>query len=277
MRLTRTTAWIGGAVLAALVVAAATWLLLVSPRQQAAADLHDQALATAAQNDVLAAQVLALETQLGDVPKTRAAVAELREQLPVDADLATLLRQVTDLAERSGAELTGVTPSEPATATGDAALDAAAVEGAAPTAAAATGVQAVPVTITAEGPFAQVQELLRLVQVDLPRAVLVRGVSLSSAGDGGDLQMTVTADAFLLPATAGEEQLAALPGPVGAGADGPDLPATDLPTTDLPPTEVPATDGAGVDGTPSSAPTPVPTSTTAPVDAAAPPAEEETL
>ncbi|WP_299036576.1 hypothetical protein [uncultured Pseudokineococcus sp.] len=276
MRLTRTTAWIGGAVLLALVLVAATWLLLVSPRQQLAADLRDQAASTAAQNDLLAAQVAQLQLELGDVPKTRAEVAELREQVPADAELATLLRQVTDLAARSGATLTGVTPSEPAAAADPGAV--APVEPVAPDGTtttpvtAAPGVEVVPVTITATGSFAQLQELLRLVQVDLPRAVLVRSVALTGGEPGGDLQLSLTADAFALPTTPQEEQLAAL---VAAGA-------TPLTTGELVPSPAPTSPGFPPrSGTEVPAPTatevPVPMTTAAPLDAAAPPTPEETL
>lgn len=264
MRLTRTTAWAGGAVLLALAVCATTWLLLVSPRQQLATDMRDQAAATAAQNDLLQAQVLQLEAQLGDVPQTRAEVAALREQVPVDPDLATLLRQVTELSDRAGASLTGVTPSEPATAAG---AEATAAEAGATgaTAPPAPGVQVVPVTITATGTFAQVQELLRLVQVELPRAVLVRSVALTSGEDAGALQLVLTADAFALPTTPQEEQLAAAAASTGAAPS--DLGAAPAgPQPSVAPTSEPTSGGA-----------PVPATTAAPLDAAAPPAPEEVL
>ena len=264
MRLTRTTAWVGGAVLLALVVTAATWLLLVSPRQQLVADLRDQASATAAQNELLEAQVRQLEAQLGDVPQTRAEVAALREQVPADADLATLLRQVTELAERSGAALTGVTPTEPAAAV--AAGEVATAEADA-TATGASGVQTIPVTITATGTFAQAQELLRLVQVDLPRAVLVRSVTLTGGEEGGALQLSLTADAFALPTTTQEEQLALLTGAELAGSTGSADPTATVPVTPDP-TTTPA---------PATTDEPVPTTTAAPLDAAGPTPPEETL
>lgn len=265
MRLTRTTAWAGGAVLLALAVCAATWLLLVSPRQQLAADLRDQTAATAAPNDLLQAQVLQLEAELGDVPQTRAEVAALREQVPVDADLATLLRQVTELSDRAGANLTGVTPTEPATAAGAEATAAAEAGTTGATAPPAPGVQVVPVTITATGTFSQVQDLLRLVQVELPRAVLVRSVALTSGEDAGALQLALTADAFALPTTPQEEQLAAAAASTGAApADLGAAPAGPEPSAA--PTSAPATGGA-----------PVPATTAAPLDAAAPTAPEEVL
>ncbi|MEJ5868708.1 hypothetical protein WDV85_13265 [Pseudokineococcus sp. 5B2Z-1] len=221
MRLTRTTAWVGGAALLGLVLVAATWLLLVGPRQQLAADLREQTASTAAQNELLTAQVRRLEEQLGDVPTTRAEVAALREQVPADAQLPALLRQVTELSDLAGAQLTGVTPTEPsdvpaaaavpAEAPADASADATAPTTPAPTEPTAPGgVQVVPVALTATGSFAQLQELLRLVQVELPRALLVRSVSLT-AGEGEDaLQLSVAADALVLPTTPQEEQLVAL-------------------------------------------------------------------
>lgn len=294
MRLTRTTAWVGGAVLLALVATAATWLLLVGPRQQLAADLREQATSTAAQNDVLEAQVRRLEIQLGDVPQTRAEVAALREELPADADLATLLRQVTDLAGRSGATLTAVTPSEPAASASPEAAAAPTTEGAPapPPAAAVPGLQVVPVTVTATGSFAQAHELLRLVQVDLPRAVLVRSVALSSDGaeEADGLQLTITADAFVLPPTPQEEQLAAMAGQ-GTTAEGTTAEGTtaDGTTAEGATGESPA-DGGGSAGDVPAAPAPAPATTSpttpdgpvpatpaAPLAAAAPPTPQETL
>ncbi|MEJ5915746.1 hypothetical protein [Pseudokineococcus sp. 1T1Z-3] len=238
MRLTRTTAWVGGAALLALVLAAATWLLLVSPRLDEAASLREQTASTATSNAALQTQVRQLELQLGDVPTTRAEVAALRQQVPPEADLPGLLRQMSALAERAGAQLTGVTPTEAtatpaeATATPAATTDPAATDGtqeaqtdggeaasdepadaatATPTAAASTGpvVEVVPVTITAEGSFLQVQELLRLLQTEMPRALLVRAVTLTG-GDGGTLQMSLTAEVLSLPTTDAERQIEAL-------------------------------------------------------------------
>lgn len=270
MRLTRTTAWVGGAALLALVLAAATWLLLVGPRQQLAADLQEQTASTAAQNELLTAQVRRLEEQLGDVPTTRAAVAALREQVPADAQLPALLRQVTELSELAGADLTGVTPTEPAEVPADVAgaapADPAAaaptdapVDGAAPApggAAVPGGVQVVPVAVTATGSFAELQELLRLVQVELPRALLVRSVSLSAGEGEGSLQLSLSADALVLPTTPQEEQLEAL---ATAGSTAP--------------AEATVTEAAP-------APAPVPTAVaTAPsaASAAAPPTSEDPL
>ncbi|WP_298989371.1 hypothetical protein [uncultured Pseudokineococcus sp.] len=279
MRLTRTTAWIGGAALLGLVLVAAAWLLLVGPRQQLAADLREQTASTAGQNELLTAQVRRLEEQLGDVPTTRAEVAALREQVPADAQLPALLRQVTELSDLAGAELTGVTPTEPADASADAAAAApteapadapadASADGTAATSPAPTdqtapgGVQVVPVALTATGSFAQLQELLRLVQVDLPRALLVRSVSLTAGEGEGALQLSVSADALVLPTTPQEEQLVALAaaGTTATAADG----------------------GTGTAAGPEPAPAPAPAATAGATDpsaasAAAPPTTEDPL
>ncbi|GAA2024180.1 hypothetical protein WDZ16_07605 [Pseudokineococcus marinus] len=273
MRLTRTTAWVGGAALLGLVLVAAAWLLLVGPRQQLAADLREQTASTAAQNDLLTAQVRRLEEQLGDVPTTRAEVAALREQVPADAQLPALLRQVTELSDLAGAQLTGVTPTEPADvptdaaaavpteAPADASADGTAATSPAPTDPAVPGgVQVVPVALTATGSFAQLQELLRLVQVELPRALLVRSVSLTAGEGEGALQLSVSADALVLPTTPQEEQLVAL---AAAGAT--------------------AADGAtGTAASPEPAPAPAPAPTAGATDpsaasAAAPPTTEDPL
>ncbi|MEJ5944668.1 type 4a pilus biogenesis protein PilO [Pseudokineococcus basanitobsidens] len=296
MRLTRTTAWVGGTVLLTLLAATATWFLLVGPRQEEAAALREQTVATASTNDALAAQVQQLEMQLADVPATRAEVARLREQVPVDAALPDLLRQVSALAEQAGVELTGVTPTEPVvdpaaaavptpvpsatstaapadgTATDGTATDGTATDGtttdgaaAAPAEAAAVpGVETVPVTITAEGTFPQVQELLRLVQVEMARAVLVRGVTMT-AGESGTLQLSMTAEVFTLPATDADARLAELAAspPVGGGTtEAPDA----VPTEGVTPVDVvAASSGTSLptsSPTGSGAPSPQPVPTT---------------
>jgi len=211
MQLTRTRLWVGGAGLAALALTAGSWFGLVAPRHDEAAALREQTLSVAQQNDVLVARIAGLGTELAELPARRAEAAAIREQLPTEADLPSLIRQLSGLADRSGATLVGVTPTEPAAAAaagpaaatsttvapGEAPADASATttDG---TAAAQSGVlETVPVAVTATGTYAQVQELLRLVQTDLPRAVLVKDVSMTSADAGVDL--AVTADVFALP------------------------------------------------------------------------------
>lgn len=237
MQLTRTRLWVGGAGLAALALTAGSWFGLVAPRHDEAAAIREQTLVVAQQNDALVAKVGGLETQLAELPARRAEAAALREQLPAETDLPALIRQLSALADRSGATLVGVTPTEPSTAAADgtAAATAAPVPSSEPSAAPADatataapattdgttaalpgGLETVPVTVAATGTFAQVQELLRLVQTELPRAVLVHDVTMTSSEAGVDL--TAVADVFVLPLTAQEEQLALAAAPAAAPA-----------------------------------------------------------
>ncbi|ROP26826.1 hypothetical protein [Pseudokineococcus lusitanus] len=228
MQLTRTRLWVGGAALAALALTTGSWFGLVAPRHDEAAALREQTSSVASQNDVLETRIAGLEAQLAELPARRAEAAALREQLPAQADLPSLIRQLSALADRSGTTLVGVTPTEPTAAAAAApttAADPAAVpaDAAAPvattdgTAAAEPGgLETVPVAVTATGTFAQVQELLRLVQTELPRAVLVKDASMTAADTGVDL--AVTADVFVLPLTAQEEQLALAAAPAATPA-----------------------------------------------------------
>jgi Tfp pilus assembly protein PilO len=165
--------WLIGGALAAVVLVAVGWLLLISPEKRHATDLNDQA-------DAAHTQLISLQHKLNDLQQQsehRAAYqAELdryRDALPTQAQLAEFLRGLQSGDEARGV-ISGILVGSPLQAT-----------------AAGHQVYALPVTVTAKGSAGQLDGLLDHLQQVQPRAVLVHDVHL--AGDqSGSLSGTAT-------------------------------------------------------------------------------------
>lgn len=125
------------------------------------------------------ARVAALDLQLAELEATPPAdvadrAAALRAQIPSTAGLEKLLGALTDAADRSGVSFGGVTLSAGA-----------------PTD--ASGVTAIPVSLTASGQYFDLARFLFELE-HLERLVRVSGFTLA-AGDGG-LTMSVTGNVY---------------------------------------------------------------------------------
>ena len=158
--------WLIGGALAAVVLVAVGWLLLINPEKRHAAGLNEQA-------DAAQIQLVSLQHRLRDLQQQsehRAAFqAELdryRDALPTQAQLAEFLRGL-----QSGDEARGV-------------ISGILVGGPLEQTAAGHKVYALPVTVTASGSAGQLDGLLDHLQQVQPRAVLVHDVHL--AGEQGE-------------------------------------------------------------------------------------------
>ncbi len=230
--------WVAGTVVVALLLLVGSWFLLVGPVRADAATLREQRVDAEAQNATLQAKTAELRRQFANLPDEQRTLEALQDALPADVALPTLLREISRYAGQSGLTLMSVTPGTPVPAAapvapapapagdapGDAAPadeatppatdDAAAPGAAAPDAAtpvpAGPSTTAIPVTATVIGPFFEAQDFLRLLQTEMPRAFLVRELSVTAedAGDAaggrpttmaGDVTLTVTADVFARP------------------------------------------------------------------------------
>lgn len=196
---------IGGAVLA-VVLAAASWFFLISPKMDDSASVRDQTAQAAQQNDVLQAKVNKLRADSASMPSLLAELDRLHAQLPTGADLDDLTRQITGQAAAAKVTVSSIVfgipaavqksaPAAPSTAdqaaaTGSAeaapapttaATTAATSTAAAPAAKPAANLYAIPVTIVADGPLANQQTLLSAIQTQGPRGALVSSVHFSPA------------------------------------------------------------------------------------------------
>ena len=216
---TRSSRWIAGTCVACLVVATASWFLLIGPRRSHAAQLRDQSQSVHSANDTLRLQIAQLKAQFADLPSKRAVLVKVQQQLPPTAAMPALVRSLNGIADTTGVNLTGITPG--------AAVLASAAGGAAPAgAASAAGTPApagstviVPVSVSVTGDYFAATLFMKQLQTQLRRAFLVTGITVapnsaasgadssstgslsSSSGNAasGDIQLTITGQVFVLP------------------------------------------------------------------------------
>ncbi len=229
MSLTKTKAWVAGTVVLCLVVSLAAWFLLISPQRAEAAETRKETVTTAAANRALELKITELKAQFAELPQRQAELAAIKQAMPEDAQLPTLVRDLDALATAAGVTLMALTPSTPVALAGPGApvvapAEPAAAEGSetasptpgtAPPADAtvvtpsADTLAAIPVEVTVVGNFYNVEVFLRSVQTELSRDYLVQGLSVTAedaadAQDGkpavknGDVTMLITGSVFVL-------------------------------------------------------------------------------
>jgi Tfp pilus assembly protein PilO len=161
------------AVLAVLVLTAGWWFLLYSPKadEQAAYELETTELVAQAQQ--LTNEVAELEAIKADELTYEAELARLDQYLPLDPQQPALLESLQLAADAAGVEITDFTVGEalpvvdaPAAFEPDRVL----VE--------------IPVSMTLDGGYFQLVDLLRRLEVDVDRAVMVDTVALAEGEDG---------------------------------------------------------------------------------------------
>ena len=237
-------------VLGCLMVLAAGWFLLVSPKRSEAADLRAQGEAQVAANAQLQTKLTVLKAQAKDLPKQQAKLAAVAAKIPDNPALPALIRALTTASTAAGIELVSVTPGAPAAAgaatvagrpAGPAAAPATgAAPAAAPAAASASAGQlaSIPLTLSVAGGYFQVQQFLANLE-NLPRSMRITGLTLAPGAnpvkkapagatapvdDGKSLTSTITGQVYMAanrpPATA-----VTVPGQAVAGtASGPVVP-----------------------------------------------------
>jgi Tfp pilus assembly protein PilO len=214
-------------VLGAIVLTAAGWFLLLSPKRTEAADLRTQADQQIAANGALRTQVSVLKAQAKALPAKQAQLAAVAAKIPENPALPALVRALQKAAEESDVELVSVAPTAPTDVT---AGPAAAPVGSAPTNATAvtttvTGTPAVNGATAATGALKQISLALNVVggyfQVEqfldkvesLSRAMKVKTMALapgtnpvvpgSAAGAEGSpdktLSATISAMVYMAP------------------------------------------------------------------------------
>ncbi len=232
MSMSSTRTWIAGTVVLSLVLVAAGWFLLISPKRAEAAELRGETVTAQGRNLQLEARIAELKAQFAELPQRKAELAAVRTAMPQDAELATLTRDLQRLAAESGVTLMTIapgelttlvasgavvaTPVEPAPAEGtDAAEGADATAAgtdttaAAPVATLPPGLSQVPVTISVVGSFDKSNLFLQKVQEQLDRDYLIDTLNVvaeepadADAGKpavvNGDVTMTLTGRVFVL-------------------------------------------------------------------------------
>lgn len=205
-------------VLGSVMILAAGWFLLVSPKRGEASALREQAASQVSANAQLGAKLQVLKAQAKALPREQAKLAAVAAKIPDNPALPALIRALTTAAQSAGVELVSVTPSAPTAATTAPATGTAtaAKPGVAASSSSAGQLGVIPVAINVVGGYFQVEQFMSALE-NLPRSMRVTNLALvpgtnpvkptkTPAEDGKSLNTTITAQVFMAtnrpPATA---------------------------------------------------------------------------
>ena len=175
-------------VLGALVILAAGWFLLVSPKKGEATDLQEQAAQQVSANSVLQTQLQVLRAQAKELPKKQAELARVAAKIPDNPSLPALIRAITAASTSAGVEFVSVTPGPPAATVAAAPVapadpaaapgPAAAVAPAAAAGGSAGTLTSIPVALNVVGDYFEIEQFIANLE-NLPRALRVSNLTLA--------------------------------------------------------------------------------------------------
>lgn len=161
------------AVLGGLILAIGFWFLLYSPKVEEQTALEAETVALETQQAQLQNQIAQLREVQANEAQHLADLARLEDYIPGGPAQPVALREFQAAADNAGVEITTVTFGDPAT-----------VDGAPETGDPGTALAEIPVTMTTDGGYFQVVDLLRRLEVDVPRALLIDSVNVAESPDG---------------------------------------------------------------------------------------------
>lgn len=173
-----------------VLVLVAGWFLLVSPKKSEAAELRDRATAQESQNDQLRLDIVRLRKQAAGVPEQKALLASIKKAIPDNPALPSLVRDLTSIAAGSNVKLVSLAPATAQAVTPAGSKPAAPAP--AGKAAAPSGLFQIPVAITVEGSYFDVQRFLSGAE-GLDRKMLVTTFTLAPGAKSGDKPATPVA------------------------------------------------------------------------------------
>lgn len=213
--------WVTLAVLGSVVLLAAGWFLLISPKKGEANELRTQTASQISANAALETQLSVLRAQAKDLPKKQAELAEVAAKIPDNPSLPALIRALTAASTTSGVEFVSVTPGQPvapvavvpvAAAPETTTAQTTPVAPPAPVAGAAAGTLAtIPVALNVVGDYFDIAQFMANLE-NLPRALRILDVGLApgvsptatatkagagSAEDGRSLTSTINGSVFM--------------------------------------------------------------------------------
>ena len=233
--------WVAGTLVLCVLLAVASWFLAIGPKRAQAADLEQQTVDVQSANSQLESRIAQLKVQFAELPQRQAELAAIKQAMPEDAALPTLVRDLDAMATASGVTLMTLTPGTPVAvqtaapvapvpAEGEETAEAAPADGAAAEGAAAEGAPAdgaaavpaapadvlvsIPTSMVIVGGFFESELFLKKLQSEMPRAFLVMNLTVvaetasTEAGGGkpatenGDVTMTIAGSVFVLKSAA---------------------------------------------------------------------------
>jgi hypothetical protein len=211
--------------LSALAVVAAVWLLAVAPEREKAAKLGGEVSTAQAQLATAESQVAAARTAETGYPTEYASLVNLGKAVPTGQEVPSLIVQLAQASGEKHVEFSSITSSGGGSASSS--------SSSATPAAASAGFTAMPFTFVFSGSFFDLYNLfqqlnrftLRTSSGSLQvsgRLLTIQGVQLApeatsgSAKASGRLTGTITATAYVLPASQGAAAGATATSPTGA-------------------------------------------------------------
>lgn len=178
--------------LAAVVLLAAGWFLLVSPQRAKAADYETQTESVRSTTSSLQTQLAMLRAQAKTLPAQRAKLQAIAAKVPNNPAEPALVRALTKAADAAGVDLTSIAPSTPGLlSTGPAAAGA--------PVASTLQVAAIALKITATGTYYELEQFQASLE-NLSRALKTSAISITP---GGDKQTASAAGSASQPAAQG--------------------------------------------------------------------------
>lgn len=182
--------------LALILLAGLGWLLLLSPQISALSEVRAEAETARTQNDAQRQLLVVLQGQQKHLSDTRATAAALAAKFPPTADQPELFRSVTAAAATAGIpaeRITTLTPTAPLLGTGGPGGTAKL-----PGKAAAADVAAQSVSMTIEGSYPQMLQLIANLE-RMPRAYLISSMTLSAGTTPGTFSAAINGEMFVMP------------------------------------------------------------------------------
>ncbi len=170
------------ALLVAVVLTAGYWFLLYSPKADEQAALEAETAQLEQEASSLRSQIAQLEEVKANRLEVRAALTRLEEYIPQgEVGQPAALRQFQLAADAAGTEITSLTFGEPEP-----------IVDAPDTGNPKTALAGVAVSMVVEGGYFQLVDLMRRIEVDMPRALLVDGITVAEEAELGFPALSTT-------------------------------------------------------------------------------------
>ncbi|HVU60535.1 MAG TPA: type 4a pilus biogenesis protein PilO [Mycobacteriales bacterium] len=179
--MTTTRRWVIGTAIAAVVILAAGWFLLVKPQKSKVSDLHTQTASQEQQNQLLQTQIAALQAEQKELPKQQQILQKFATQIPDTAAEPALIRALTQTAKAAGVDLPTITPGAPTAVSG---ASTAGTQALGAQATSTASLYSLPLALTVTGAYANLESFFAGLE-HLPRAFLVSSFTVAPATGSG--------------------------------------------------------------------------------------------
>lgn len=198
--MTKTRTWSAATAGLCVLLILAAYFLLIAPQRAEAADLRDQTVAQDTANAQTRLKIQQLKAQYAQLPAKQAELAVIKQQLPDNPALPTLVRTLSSMADSAGVTLVSLAPAPPAPFAGTTAAAPAAVvaPGAAPAAGAGTQLLGIATNMVITGDYASSTLFVQKLQAasaaktgaQLARAFLVQKITVAPLAGATDTSST---------------------------------------------------------------------------------------